>query len=354
MLFLTDIRNLKRTGAILFLFLALPVSAFSAGQSVWKTGLNVTSDMMKSHNKPKKLQFIGNVIAIQEGMKVESDDMTVLYDKKGEQIQKIIATGSVRITQTEQVITGDRAELFPGEDRAVVTGEVVVVRPESRIRCRKLQVFFKEAGGGLKYVIADGDVYIKGKTREIMGDHADFFPDEQKTVVTGHAVAIKGDDRIESEKLTIRYAEGTKEPREMNAEGDVHIIGKDRLVTSERADFYSSEKKVVASGNVKVVQEEMEVKSAKLEVFYGGRNEELQKAIATGNVEIIGENRFVSGDKAVQYPKEKKIIVSGNAVYRKDNEDIRGEKIIYFYDRDDIIIKGGSKKRAKILLVPEK
>jgi len=354
MLFFTDIRSLRKTGAVLFLLLALPVSAFSANQSVMKTGLNVTADMMKSHNKPKKLQFIGHVVAIRKGMKIESDDMTVLYDKKGEQIQKIIATGSVRITQTEQVITGDHAELYPGEERAVVTGEVVVVRPESRIRCRKLKVFFKEGGGGLKHMIADEDVYIKGKTREIMGDHVDFFPDEQKMVVTGHAVAIKGDDRIESEKLTIRFTEETKEPREMNAEGNVHIIGKERVVTSERADFYSSAKKVVASGNVKVVQEDMELKSAKLEVFYGGRNEKLQKTIATGNVEITGENRFVSGDKAVQYPKEKKIIVSGNAVYRKDDEDIRGEKIIYFYARDDIIIKGGSKKRAKILLVPKK
>jgi len=354
MLFLTDIRNLKWTGAILFILLVLPAPAFSAGQSVMKTGLNVTADMMKSHNKPKKLQFVGHVVAIQEGMKVESDDMTVLYDKKGEQIQKMIAAGSARITQTDQVITGDRAELYPGEGRAVVTGEVVVVRPESRIRCRKLKVFFKEGGGGLKHMIADGDVYIKGKTREIMGDHADFLPDEQKMVVTGHAVAIKGDDRIESEKFTIRYTEETQEPREMNAEGNVHIIGKDRLVISERADFYSSEKKVVASGNVKVVQEEMKLKSSKLEVFYGGRNEELQKTIATGNVKITVENRFVSGDKAVQYPQEKKIIVSGNAVYRKDDEDVRGEKIIYFYDRDDIIIKGGSKKRAKILLVPKK
>ncbi len=354
MLTLTNINTLKRTGAILFFLLLLPLTAFPAGQSAMKAGMNVTADVMKSRNKPKKMQFIGHVVAIQEGMKVESEEMIALYDKQGVQIQKIIATGSVRITQTKQVITGERAEFYPDEDRVLVMGDVLVVRPESRIRCRNLQIFSKKTGGGLKHLIADGDVYIQGKKRKIMGDHADFFPDEQKVIVTGHAVAIKGGDRIESKKLTIRYMEETKELQDMYAEGDVHIIGKNRLITSERANFNSSTHKAVASGKVKAVQQGMEVKSDELEIFYEGRNKELKQTIATGNVTITSKNRFVSGEKAVQYPKEKKVIVSGNAVYKKEGEDIRGEKIIYFYDRDDIIIKGGSKKRAKILMVPQK
>jgi len=354
MLILTDIHTLKRTVAIVFILVLLPRTAFPAGQSAMKAGMNVTADVMKSRNKPKKMQFIGHVVAIQEGMKVKSEEMTALYDKQGVQIQKIIATGSVSITQTAQVITGKRAEFYPDEDRVLVMGDVLVVRPESRIRCKNLQIFSKKTGGGLKHLIADGDVYIQGKKREIMGDHADFFPDEQKMIVKGHAVAIKGGDRVESENLTIRYMEETKELQDMYAEGDVHIIGKDRLITSERANFYSPTQKAIASGNVKAVQQEIEVESDELEVFYGGHNKELQRTIATGNVTITSKNRFVSGDKAVQYPKEKKVIVSGNAVYKKEGEDIRGEKIIYFYDRDDIIIKGGSKKRAKILLVPQK
>jgi lipopolysaccharide export system protein LptA len=54
-------------------------------------------------------------------------DPTALVGKQ-EKFKSLVATGSVRIVQNDREATADRAEVFPDDDKVVLTGNPVVVR----------------------------------------------------------------------------------------------------------------------------------------------------------------------------------------------------------------------------------
>ena len=83
--------------------------------------------------------FRTNVVAVGNGMTLNCDYLRVVASRIGDKsatigkygkFKYLLATGHVKITQEDRVATGGRAEVFPDEDRIVLT-EHPVVRIES-------------------------------------------------------------------------------------------------------------------------------------------------------------------------------------------------------------------------------
>jgi lipopolysaccharide export system protein LptA len=83
--------------------------------------------------------FKDNVVAVGNGISLECDFLKVVATRVGDKsatigkygkFRYLLATGHVRITQGDRVATSGRAEVFPDEDRIVLT-EQPVVRIES-------------------------------------------------------------------------------------------------------------------------------------------------------------------------------------------------------------------------------
>jgi lipopolysaccharide export system protein LptA len=83
--------------------------------------------------------FLDQVVAVGNGITLDCDYLMVVATRstergttlgKHDSFKYLLATGHVRIVQTDRVATCGRAEVFPGEDRIVLT-ERPVVRIES-------------------------------------------------------------------------------------------------------------------------------------------------------------------------------------------------------------------------------
>jgi lipopolysaccharide export system protein LptA len=94
---------------------------------------------MTSTDTESTFTFRDNVVAVGNGIRLECDFLKVLATRIGDKSATIgkygkfkymLATGHVRITQEDRVATSGRAEVFPDEDRIVLT-ETPVVRIES-------------------------------------------------------------------------------------------------------------------------------------------------------------------------------------------------------------------------------
>jgi lipopolysaccharide export system protein LptA len=95
--------------------------------------------LMTSTDTETTFTFRDNVVAVGNGIRLECDFLKVLATRIGDKsatlgkygkFRYLLATGHVRITQEDRVATSGRAEVFPEEDRIVLT-EKPVVRIES-------------------------------------------------------------------------------------------------------------------------------------------------------------------------------------------------------------------------------
>lgn len=129
----------------------------------------VTSDTLEADNKAKLATFSGNVIAKQEQRGKEPiiiycDTMVVHYTEdsgkkpsssqatRGEKkniteqnrVEKIVATGQVKIVQGKDVATGESAIYYNSEQRIVLTGNPKVWQGKNLVKGEEITVWIKE------------------------------------------------------------------------------------------------------------------------------------------------------------------------------------------------------------------
>jgi len=127
----------------------------------------VTSDTLEADNKGKTATFSGTVVAKQlqekDTLYIYCDKLIVYYTDdtgkktgaapKGEKkeptgqqskIDKIIATGQVKIVQGEDVATGDTATFYNAEQKIVLTGSPKVWQGKNLVKGEEITVWIKE------------------------------------------------------------------------------------------------------------------------------------------------------------------------------------------------------------------
>jgi lipopolysaccharide export system protein LptA len=129
----------------------------------------VTSDTLEADNKNKMATFTGNVVAKQEQQGkdpiiIYCDKMVIFYtedtekkpssaqanrsDKKGltqqNRVDKIVATGQVKIIQGKDVATGETATFYNADQRIVLTGNPKVWQGQNLVKGEEVTVWIKE------------------------------------------------------------------------------------------------------------------------------------------------------------------------------------------------------------------
>ncbi len=123
--------------------------------------ITISADHLEVNRKLLKAVYTGNVMADDKNrcMVILSDKMEFFFDDKMEQIQRGLASGNVRITAGVRRITSEQLELFPGEDKAILTGDPRVWQDNDLLTGTKITLFLKEdravvEGGPAKRVTA--------------------------------------------------------------------------------------------------------------------------------------------------------------------------------------------------------
>lgn len=98
-----------------------------------KLPITVKSNEMTADNKGKTAIFSGKVVAKQGDITIFSDRLVVSYADKNESVEKIEATGNVRIVQQNRIGFADQAVYESNNGRIVLTGTPRVVQGSDSI-----------------------------------------------------------------------------------------------------------------------------------------------------------------------------------------------------------------------------
>lgn len=118
------------------LLLALLPGQLCAAAPEVPTELRSNQLVMSSTDEETTALATGNVILTGTNLRITCDNLTIIAARLGdkdatipdvEKVKYILATGNVRIVQGDRESTSQRAEVFPREDKVVLTEDPVII-----------------------------------------------------------------------------------------------------------------------------------------------------------------------------------------------------------------------------------
>jgi lipopolysaccharide export system protein LptA len=85
--------------------------------------VHITSQRLEAEYEKKLITFIGDVVARQEDFVLYSDRLLLFLSEKGDEIEKIVALGNVRMVQNNRTVTCREATYYYREGNLVLGGE---------------------------------------------------------------------------------------------------------------------------------------------------------------------------------------------------------------------------------------
>jgi len=121
---------------------------------------------------------------------------------------------------------------------------------------------------------------------EITSDRLDADDNSRILMFIGNAVAKQGDATIYADRLTVRYAEQGGDVDRVVAEGNVRIVQGERLATSRRADFFRDQERILLTGDPQITEKGSVVKGHQITLFVKERRAVVQ-ASQSGRVNAV-------------------------------------------------------------------
>ncbi|MBS3850609.1 MULTISPECIES: LptA/OstA family protein [Devosia] len=121
-----------------FAFLAL---AMLAGPAFAQQKVNITADLFSIDEATSTAVFTGNVVVVHPTVTVWAPKVVATYGAGGTtDIKTFEATGDVKLETSEQTATGQRAVFTPGDQLLRLTGNVIVVNEGGTVNSDELVV----------------------------------------------------------------------------------------------------------------------------------------------------------------------------------------------------------------------
>ena len=131
-------------------------------------------------------------------------------------------------------------------------------------------------------------------------------------------------------------------------------------ITSKQAEIDNKAHLIIFKGNVVVIKGNIVIEADNIEVYLDGNGENIEKAIATGNVKFNQKKndnqkeRFATGEKAVYFNKEQKIVLTENPKIWEEDKVVTGERMTFFIQEDRSVVEGGQNQKVNVVVYPEK
>jgi lipopolysaccharide transport protein LptA len=108
--------------------------------------ITISADTLEVSRKDRMAIYEGNVVANDKGrgFSILANRIEFHFDEKMEDVERATAVGNVRISFGERRGTGERAEYFPQEERAVLLGHPKVWQDNDVVSGCKITLLLKE------------------------------------------------------------------------------------------------------------------------------------------------------------------------------------------------------------------
>ncbi|HEX2100724.1 MAG TPA: LptA/OstA family protein [Candidatus Synoicihabitans sp.] len=150
-----------------FLLPVLLLAGSHVALAVERTELRSDSLEMVSNEEESRALSVGNVVLTGTNLKIVCDRLEIIASRVGdldgavptlEKFKYLLATGNVRIVQGDREATCGRAEVFPREERVVLTEDPVLIDRSSDIvqRGTKIVLFRGEQRVSIENPVLSG------------------------------------------------------------------------------------------------------------------------------------------------------------------------------------------------------
>jgi len=150
---------------------------------------------------------------------------------------------------------------------------------------------------------------------------------------------------------------GTKEEKGKEKEKDKGLSFFDKKkpvdIVSDTMEGFDKEKYVVFKGKVVAKQEDLFIFADVMEAYTGEDTNEIEKAVAKGNVKIIKQDRTATCQEAIFENAKGEITLKGNAIVYQGQDKLAGDVIIYYVNEDRVVVQADKDKKAHITVQPK-
>ncbi|MDK9717995.1 MAG: lipopolysaccharide transport periplasmic protein LptA [Trichlorobacter sp.] len=112
-------------------------------------------------------------------------------------------------------------------------------------------------------------------------------------------------------------------------------------------------KTAIFTGRVVARQEDVTIYSDKLIIYYGEKDDQVEKIEAVGSVRILQTNRVGTGGHALYESKEGKITLTINPKVTQEKDSVTGKVIVYYLDEDRSVVTSGENSRVEAVIHPK-
>ena len=129
--------------AFLLLLAGAPGVLLAAEQ---RAPITISADSLEVSRKDRVAIYQGNVAANDRGrgLSILADRIEFYFDENMEEVQHATAAGNVRLSYGERRGVAERAEYFPGEDRAVLLGHPKVWQESDMVTGCRITLLLRE------------------------------------------------------------------------------------------------------------------------------------------------------------------------------------------------------------------
>lgn len=110
------------------------------------------------------------------------------------------------------------------------------------------------------------------------------------------------------------------------------------FITSDKVEYLDKKKEGEFVGNVKAVQGKLSLTASKVKVIFDSDGKKIKEIIATGKVKLVQEDLIATSEQADFYNEEQKVILTGSPEASSKNNKFTGEKIIVYLKENRIVI----------------
>jgi len=129
--------------SLILFFLAVSIN-FTVFAEEEKDGkpIQIEADNMKYFGEKQMSRFTGNVIVVNDGMKMTSETMDVFFTEDKE-VKEIFSQGNVRIEKEGLLALSGKARIFQLEEKIVLTENARVWQSDNYLEGEKVTLFNK-------------------------------------------------------------------------------------------------------------------------------------------------------------------------------------------------------------------
>jgi lipopolysaccharide export system protein LptA len=116
---------------------------------------------------------------------------------------------------------------------------------------------------------------------------------------------------------------------------------------------FDKEKYVLFKGSVIAKQEDLFIFSDTMEAYMNETTNEIEKAVAKGNVKIVKLDRTATCREATFENAKGEITLKGNVVVYQGKDKLSGDTIIYYVNEDKVVVQSEKNSKAHITVQPK-